>query len=234
MYNFRHMKVLVVEDERKIAAFLQRSLEEDGHSIDLAVSGETAETLVTENNYDLVILDVMLPGRNGIDTARQMRTDGFSGGLLMLTALSGTRDRIAGLDAGADDYLAKPFEIDELRARIRALMRRSSRGQSVSSILRYQDLEMNLLSRRVRRGEQRISLTQKEFALLEYLLRNAEAVVSRTQIAEHVWDVRFDTGSNFIDVCVNTLRKKIDHGFPVRLIRTVIGVGYMLSESDDR
>ncbi|HRO67910.1 MAG TPA: response regulator transcription factor, partial [Pseudobdellovibrionaceae bacterium] len=189
----------------------------------------SAESLSSENDYDLVILDVMLPDQSGIDTARHLRQDGYAGPLLMLTALSTTKDKVHGLDAGADDYLTKPYSFDELMARVRALLRRS--GQQVASSLKYSDLELDLLSRRARRSGQEIQLTSKEFALLEYLMRNPERPLGRVSIAEHVWDVHFDTESNVIDVYINLLRKKVDAPFPKKLIHTVIGTGYVLRES---
>ncbi|MGE3973952.1 MAG: response regulator transcription factor [Bdellovibrionales bacterium] len=222
------MRLLVVEDQKKMASFLKRGLEEVGYSVDIAESGGIAESLVAENEYDLVVLDVMLPGQNGIDTARHLRSDGYTGPLLMLTALSGTKDKVHGLDAGADDYLTKPFEFEELLARVRALLRRKS--AQVNSELKFQDLEMNLVTRQVLRMGQEISLTAKEFALLEYFLRNVNRPLSRTELAEHVWDIHFDNESNVIDVYVNMLRKKVDAPFPLRLIHTVVGVGYVMKE----
>jgi DNA-binding response OmpR family regulator len=185
--------------------------------------------LVGENAYDLVVLDVMLPDQNGLDTARHLRRDGYGGPILMLTALGGTKDKVRGLDAGADDYLAKPFEFEELLARVRALLRRKH-ASTATTTLRFADLEMNLLTRKVARAGQDITLTAKEFALLEFFLRNPNRPISRTSISEHVWDVRFDSSSNVIDVYVNTLRKKVDRPFPRALIHTVIGVGYVLRE----
>jgi len=226
------MRILVVEDEKKMAGFLKKGLAEAGYSVDVAESGETAEALVSEFDYDLIVLDVMLPDENGLDTARHLRRDGFSGPILMLTALSGTSSKVTGLDAGADDYLTKPFAFEELLARIRALARRRLSGASAESgSLRVADLELHPLSRTARRAGSEISLTPREFALLEYLMRNANRVVTRTQILENVWDVRFDNNSNVIDVYINMLRKKIDAAAPVKLIHTVIGVGYVLRET---
>jgi two-component system, OmpR family, copper resistance phosphate regulon response regulator CusR len=222
-----HMRVLVVEDQRKMARFIQQGLGEAGYSVDLAETGTSAELLAAENEYDLVILDVMLPDQNGLDTARHLRNDGFEKPILMLTALSGTKDKVAGLDSGADDYLAKPFEFDELLARVRALLRRQTTG-GVGSVLRFEDIEMDLVKRRATRSNQELTLTQKEFALLEYFLRNPDRPLTRTSIAEHVWDARFDSDSNVIDVYINMLRKKVDQPFPLKLIHTVVGVGYVL------
>ena len=172
----------------------------------------------------------MLTEQNGLDTARHIRRDGFTGPILMLTALSTTKDKVRGLDSGADDYLTKPFEFDELLARIRALLRRNSKNTE-SSKLRYEDLEMDLISREVSREGQKMQLTQKEFALLEYFLRNPERPLPRTSISEHVWDVHFDSESNVIDVYINSLRKKVDTPFKNKLIHTVVGVGYVLKKN---
>jgi len=222
------MRILVVEDQKKMASFLKRGLEEVGYSVDVAETGGVAESLVAENEYDLVVLDVMLPGQNGIDTARHLRTDGYSGPILMLTALSGTKDKVNGLDAGADDYITKPFEFEELLARVRALLRRKS--SQVTSELKFQEIEMNLVTRQVIRSGREITLTAKEFALLEYFLRNVNRPLSRTELAEHVWDIHFDNESNVIDVYVNMLRKKVDAPFPNKMIHTVVGIGYVMKE----
>ncbi len=226
------MRILVVEDQIKMAQFVKKGLGEIGYAVDLAESGASAEVMVAENEYDLVILDVMLPGQNGMDTARHLRRDGFEGPILMLTALATTKDKVNGLDSGADDYLTKPYSFDELLARVRALLRRkNSVTGSGSSHLRYSDLELDLIARKARRQGQDINLTAKEFSLLEYLMRNIERPVTRVQIAEHVWDVHFDTESNVIDVYINLLRKKIDSPFSKKLIHTVVGTGYVLREN---
>lgn len=224
------MRILVVEDQVKMANFLKRGLNEVGYAIDIAESGQAAEMLVATNDYDLLILDVMLPDQNGLDTARHLRRDGFEGPILMLTALSTTKDKVHGLDAGADDYLTKPYAFDELLARVRALLRRRGGGTGNSS-LKYGDLELDLVQRVARRQGKDISLTAKEFALLEYLLRNPERPLGRVSIAEHVWDIHFDSESNVIDVYINLLRKKVDTPFPKKMIHTVVGVGYVLKES---
>lgn len=225
------MRVLVVEDQRKMARFIQKGLSEAGYSVDLAETGQGAELLAAENEYDLIVLDVMLPDQNGLDTARHMRNDGYDRPILMLTALSSTKDKVNGLDSGADDYLAKPFEFDELLARIRALLRRNSTG-GVGSMLSFGDLEMDLVKRKAKRASEELSLTTKEFALLEYFLRNPERPLTRTSIAEHVWDAQFDSDSNVIDVYINMLRKKVDQPFPTKLIHTVVGVGYVLKKAE--
>lgn len=223
------MRLLVVEDQRKMAGFLKKGLSEAGYSVDLAESGAAAETLAGENTYDLIILDVMLPDQNGLDTARHLRRDGYQGPILMLTALAGTKDKVHGLDAGADDYLTKPFAFDELLARIRALLRRQGTA-SVDSVLRFSELEMDLSSRRVTRAQKELQLTPKEFSLLEYFMRHPGRALSRAEISEHVWDVRFDSDSNVIDVYINMLRKKVDQPFKKKLIHTVVGAGYVLKE----
>ena len=224
------MRLLVVEDQRKMSTFLRKGLEEAGYSVDVAENGSTAETLVGENPYDLIVLDVMLPDQNGLDTARRVRTDGYSGPILMLTALSETKDKVRGLDAGADDYLTKPFSFDELLARVRALLRRSDNVTqgATQSKLTFEDLELDLVTRKVTRAGNDLTLTQKEFALLEYFMRNPKRPLSRVSIAEHVWDVHFDSDSNVIDVYIAMLRKKIDHPFDRKLIQTMVGVGYVL------
>ena len=227
------MRILVVEDQRKMASFLKKGLGEAGYSVDLAETGEAAEALSAEATYDLIILDVMLPDQNGLDTARHLRRDGYQGPILMLTALAGTKDKVHGLDAGADDYLTKPFAFEELLARARALLRRRSSGGILGSqqaVLRFADLEMSLVTRKVTRGTQELHLTAKEFSLLEFFLRNPNRPLSRTMIGEHVWDVHFDSESNVIDVYINLLRKKVDLPFGERLIQTVIGVGYVLKQ----
>ncbi len=224
------MRVLLVEDQRKMASFIRKGLEALDYSVDVAETGEKGESLGTASEYDVIVLDAMLPGQSGFETARHLRRDGCASPILMLTALSGTRDKVNGLDAGADDYLTKPFEFEELAARLRALMRRPS--ASSSRKLSYADIEMDLLERKVLRSTQNIVLTAKEFALLEYFLRHPKRVLTRAAIGEQVWDASFDTQSNVIDVYVNMLRKKIDHPFEERLIHTVVGAGYVLEKKD--
>ncbi len=223
------MRVLVVEDQEKMSSFLKRGLNEVGYAVDVAETGQSAESLVSENEYDLIVLDVMLPDQNGMDTARHLRRDGYHGPILMVTALSTTKDKVHGLDAGADDYLTKPYSFDELLARVRALLRRNS-PSGTASVLRYADLELDLIQRKARRQNKDISLTQKEFSLLEYFMRNPERPLGRVSIAEHVWDIHFDSESNVIDVYINMLRKKVDAPFQGKLIHTVVGVGYVLNE----
>ena len=224
------MRILVVEDQVKMANFLKKGLNEVGYAVDIAESGTSAESYMAQGDYDLVILDVMLPDQNGIDTARHLRRDGYQGPILMVTALSTTKDKVHGLDAGADDYLTKPYSFDELHARVRALLRRKSpSGGAVTNTLKYADLELDLIQRKARRANQEISLTTKEFALLEYFMRNPERPLGRVSIAEHVWDIHFDSISNVVEVHINSLRNKIDRGAGTPLIHTIRGVGYMLS-----
>jgi two-component system, OmpR family, copper resistance phosphate regulon response regulator CusR len=225
------MRILAVEDQAKMAVFLKQGLVEVGYAVDLAESGLSAETLAAENEYDIIILDVMLPDQNGIDTARHIRRDGFEGPILMLTALNTTKDKVNGLDAGADDYLTKPYSFDELLARVRALLRRKG-SNGGTSLIRYSELELDLIHRKVKRAGTEVTLTTKEFALLEYLMRNPERPLGRVSIAEHVWDIHFDSDSNVIDVYINLLRKKIDAPFAKKLIHTVVGVGYVLKENN--
>ena len=228
------MRLLLVEDQKKIASFVKKGLTQVGYAVDVAETAGAAETLVAAHPYDLIILDIMLPDQNGVDVAHHLRRDGYQGPILMLTALSGTKDRIRGLDAGADDYLPKPFEFDELYARIRALLRRSGSSLKGSNVnLRIADLELNLVTRLVTRAQTKIQLTPKEFSLLEFLLRNIGRPVSRMSIAESVWDMHHDSESNIVDVYVNTLRKKVDAPFGHKLIHTVVGVGYVIQDDQD-
>lgn len=224
------MRILVVEDNPKMSAAIEKGLKEQGYAVVAKTSGREGEELAVLETFDLLILDVMLPDRDGVEMCRNIRKRGVTTPVLMLTALSGTQDKVKGLDAGADDYLAKPFEFSELQARVRALLRR---GQAVESTkLSFADLHMDLASRQVRRDSAEIKLTPKEFSLLEYLVRHPNRVLSRTEIGEHVWDMNFDPFSNVIDVYISMLRKKVDKGFDRSLIHTVVGTGYMLSEQD--
>lgn len=222
------MRLLVVEDEKKMAGFLKKGLSEAGYSVDHAGTGTSAEALASENLYDCIILDVMLPDQTGFDTATNLRKEGYAGPILFLSALSGTRDKVRGLDVGGDDYLTKPFSFDELLARVRALLRRQS--DTKSTVIRFGEIELDLVKRKVKRAERELDLTAKEFALLEYFMRNPNKPLSRTSIAEHVWDVHFDSDSNVIDVYINMLRKKLGQKEEKRLIHTIVGVGYVLRE----
>ena len=224
------MKILVVEDEPKLASFVKKGLEEQSCEVDVAFDGQVGRTMALNNVYDVIVLDVNLPKMNGFDVVQSLRQDRVTTPVLMLTAMGSMDDKLTGFEAGADDYLVKPFEFRELMARLRALTKRSAEAGLQSNILKVADLELDLNEKVARRGDRRIELTAKEFGLLDYLMRNRGRVVSRVDIAEKVWDIHFDTGTNVIDVYVNFLRKKIDKDFPHKLIHTVIGMGYMLKE----
>jgi len=219
------MRILLVEDEKKLAGFIRRALREDGYAVDVSHNGNEGAHLAVTEPYDAVVLDLQLPGRDGLDVLRDLRCREKTTPVLILTARDTVRDRVQGLDQGADDYLTKPFSLEELRARIRALLRR---GSASTTLLRYEDLSLELLQRAVFRGERAVELTPREFSLLEYLLRNAERIVTRSSIAEHVWDYNFEWNSNVVDVFVNNLRKKLEAEGEERLIHTVRGVGYSL------
>ncbi len=221
------MRLLVIEDNPKMAGFIKQGLCEQGYGIDVAATGHDGEHMAATGNYDAIVLDVMLPDLDGVQVCKNLRRRGLKTPILMITALSTTSDKVTGLDAGADDYLTKPFEFEELVARVRALLRRGQAGGS--TLLRFEDIEMDLARRQVMRGGRRIRLTAKEFALLEYFLRNPNRVLTRTAIGEHVWDMNFDSDSNVIDVYVSMVRRKVDRGFDKPLIHTVIGSGYILS-----
>ncbi len=222
------MKILVVEDEERVSQFIQKGLREEGHAVDVAFDGEEGGFLAEVNDYDLIILDLMLPKKNGIMVCGEIRERGVATPVLMLTARDSTDDKVRGLDAGADDYLTKPFAFEELLARVRALLRR--RSEAKTPTLKIADLELDPMSRRVTRDGNPIRLTTKEYALLEYMMRNTNKVLSRTLIGEHVWDMNFDPESNVIDVYVSHLRNKVDKGFALSLIHTMRGQGYMLSD----
>ena len=220
------MRVLVVEDEVKMAGLLRRGLQEEGYAVDVARTGTEAEWAATENPYDAVVLDVMLPDIDGFTVCRRLREAGRWAPILMLTARDAVTDRVEGLDAGADDYLTKPFAFTELLARLRALIRRGSGDRP--PVLVAGDLALDPATRRVTRGETEINLTPKEFALLEYFLRHSGEVMSRSRIIEHVWDFAFDGDSNVVDVYVRYLREKVDRPFGHRSLETVRGAGYRL------
>jgi len=223
------MKILIIEDDQRVAELIQRGLNEFGYQTIVAYDGLMGKKLALQNNVDLIIMDIILPKINGLDLCREIRLQLPDLPIIMLTALGTTDDKVEGFDAGADDYLVKPFEIRELIARIKAIMKRkSSNRTSYGFILRYADLQMNLHTKEVKRGNVEIKLTPKEFKLLEYMLLNPGRVLSRTEIAEKVWDTHFDTGTNFIDVYINYLRKKIDKEFSSKLIHTKPGMGFIL------
>lgn len=222
------MKILVIEDEERVGTLIRRGLEEQGYTVTLAWDGEAGLKLALGGGFDLVITDIVLPRINGLELSRAVREALPAIPILMLTALGTTDDKVEGFDAGADDYLVKPFDLRELLVRIRALLKRNHGPvTSQPAVLRYADLEMDLQTKSVTRNGQDINLTPKEFRLLEYMLQNKERVLSRAEIAEKVWETHFDTGTNFIDVYINYLRKKVDKAFEVKLIHTKPGMGFI-------
>ena len=222
------MRILVVEDEPKLNELITARLRREHYSIDSCLSGDAAMDYLACAQYDLLVLDIMLPGISGLELLRSLRGRGDKTPVLLLTALDSIPDRVSGLDSGADDYLVKPFEFDELLARIRVLLRRSA--GSVSNVYTLADLTVDCDARTVKRGETNISLSAKEFAILEYLIRNSGIVLSRERISNHIWNYDYEGGSNIVDVYIRYLRKKIDDGFEKKLIHTVRGVGYVLRE----
>lgn len=228
MVTGKALRILVVEDESRVARFIQKGLKEKSYSVDVANDGEEGLFLAQTNDYNLIVLDILLPKLDGLQVLKELKRTGNKALVLLLTARDTVQDRIAGLDGGADDYLTKPFAFEEFTARVRALLRRGQPGDLTK--LQLGSLVLDLLAHRVTREEKNIDLTAKEFALLEYFLRNAGKVVTRTQIAEQVWDLHFDSLTNVIDVTVYHLRDKIDGGSAKPLIHTVRGVGYVLKE----
>ncbi len=222
------MRILIVEDEKKVAGFIKKGLEEETYAVDVAYDGDEGLGLAEMNQYDLIILDLMLPKLNGLEVLSRLRKKNINTPILLLTAKDSVEDKVEGLNQGADDYLTKPFAFSELIARVRSLLRR---GQiETKTVLQVGDLTLDLVSHKVVRNEEEIELTGKEYSLLEYFMRNKDKVLTRTMIAEHVWDYNFDTFTNVIDVYVNHLRKKIDKKFPSKLIHTLRGVGYVMKE----
>ena len=222
------MRILVVEDDKKVAGFIKKGLEEETYAIDVAYDGEDGLHFGSEGQYDLIILDNMLPKIDGLEILSQLRDQGRDTPILLLTAKDAVDDRVAGLNKGADDYLTKPFAFSELLARVRVLLRRGK--AEVKTTLQISDLTLDLVSHNVNRGGDEIELTGKEYSLLEYFMRNQEKVLTRTMIAEHVWDYNFDTFTNVIDVYINHLRKKIDKGRKSKLLHTLRGVGYIMKK----
>jgi len=220
------MRLLVVEDEKKVARFINKGLEEEGYAVDLAFNGEEGLAMALDRVHDLIILDIALPKMDGLQVLKNLREKKVPTPVLLLTVRAAIEDKVLGLDSGADDYLTKPFAFEELLARIRALLRRVA--EAGPPLLQVEDLVLDPARRLATRGGERIDLTSKEFALLEYLMRNAGRVLSRAMISEHVWDYDFDTETNVIDVYVNYLRRKIDSGREKKLIHTVRGSGYVL------
>ena len=225
------MRILLVEDDARVASFVRRGLREENYTVDVGPDGEQALFLAQTGEYDLIILDLLLPKRGGLEVLKTLRSDGLATPILVLTAKDERQDKVAGLNAGADDYLTKPFAFEELLARTRALLRR--RGDLTPTALLAADLELDALRHRVTRKGKELTLTNREFALLEYFLRHLNRVVTRTMLAEHVWEHDFDPLSNVIDVHVARLRNKIDGGFSPKLLETVLGRGYMLKVPED-
>ncbi len=224
------MKILLVEDEPKTLQLIKEGLEQHQLEVDIAYDGLLGLTLAQRNYYDLIISDIILPELNGLQLCKKIREQNIATPILLLTAMSTPEDIVTGLDAGADDYLPKPFEFAVLMARIRALTRRKTNTNSTANILRMADLELNVDSIQVQRAGKEILLTAKEFNLLEYFLRNPGRVISKVELAEKIWDITFDTGTNVIEVFVNFLRKKIDKDFEKKLLHTQIGMGYVMKE----
>jgi DNA-binding response OmpR family regulator len=224
------LKILVVEDDRKVACFIEQGLREEGYAVDVARDGDEATMMAHVYDYDLLLLDVMLPGKSGLQLAAELRREGRETPILMLTARDTTEDVVRGLDAGADDYLPKPFKFDELLARVRALVRRGGAGRT--ELLRYGPLELDRLKHRARVNGQALELTPKEFHLLQHFLLHAEEVVRRTELLEKVWDMHFDPESNVVDVHVGNLRRKLRDATGLELIHTVRGVGFRLERPD--
>ena len=224
-------KILLVEDEAGVASFVRRGLTESGYEVSVAMDGPTGLDLAMNNDFDLILLDIMLPGINGVELCRQMRSGKRNTPIIMLTALGTTENVVTGLDSGADDYLIKPFKFAELEARIRTLIRRSHLVPTAPDLLQLADLEMDLSAKTVTRNGQMIQLTATEFRLLEFLLRNKKRVVNRLEMLEHVWGIEFNMGTNVVDVYVNYLRKKVDKDFEPKLIHTMVGMGYVMREN---
>lgn len=222
------MKILIVEDEKKVASFIKRGLEDDGFQVTLSFDGADGLKRASSGEYDLIVLDCMLPKKDGLTVLHELRSTGSQVPVLMLTAKTETADVVSGLDAGADDYLAKPFAFAELQARVRALIRRSEQDRGAE--IRFADLRLDPVNHKVWRGQTEIVLTAKEYNLLAYMVRNAGTVLSRANIADNCWEYPFETFTNIIDVYINYLRKKVDGKFPTKLIHTVRGQGYILKE----
>jgi heavy metal response regulator len=222
------MQILVVEDEKKVASFIKRGLEEEGYTVDVAYDGEEGLRMAENNPYELILMDVMLPKMDGLTVIKDLRNKNIMTSVLCLTAKDTVEDIVSGLNSGSDDYLTKPFAFAELLARVRALLRRGAKDRGAEIF--FADLRLDPVAHKVWRSNKEIELTAKEYALMEYLMRNPNQVLTRTMIAEHVWDYAFDSFTNIIDVYVNYLRKKVDRDYDKKLIHTVRGVGYVLRE----
>lgn len=224
------IKILLIEDEPKTVQSLKQGLEENHYTVDVAYDGLMGKQLAKRTSYQLIISDIIIPGMNGLELCKSLRAEGIQTPILMLTALSTTDDKLVGFEAGADDYLAKPFDFKEFLARVKALIKRSNQTMIEAQVLKFADLELDLTSKIVTRSGQKINLTAKEFQLMEYFLRNQEKVISKAEIAENIWEVEDEGSSNLIEVYVNYLRKKVDKGFPSKLIHTQFGMGYILRQ----
>jgi len=228
------IKILVVEDEKRLAEILKEGLTEHFYNVDIAYDGYIGKTFAEKNNYDLIILDINLPLINGYELCKEIRVNNKKVPIIMLTAMGASENKLAGFDVGADDYVVKPFEFNELLARIKVFLRRSITTEPIEeNTIIIDDLEINTSKKTVSRAGEQIELTAKEYTLLEYLARNKGIVVSRVDIAEKIWDLNFDTGTNYIDVYINYLRKKIDKDYPNKLIHTRVGLGYVLKDKDE-
>jgi heavy metal response regulator len=222
------MRILVVEDEKKVASFIKKGLEEDYYSVDVALDGKEGSRLAFSDEYDLIIMDIMLPFKDGLSILKEIRQQKITTPVLMLTAKDGVSDKVIGLDMGADDYLPKPFAFDELLARVRALLRRNTTEKNM--LIKASDLTLDTQSHKAFRNDTEIFLTPKEYSILEYLMRNKNHVISRVKLSEHVYDYHFDSDTNVIDVYINKLRNKIDKGFEKQILFTIRGVGYTIKE----
>ena len=225
--GIKHMRVLIVEDDQQIASFITKGLKQAGFAVDHVLDGEEGLQMAKLNPYDVMVIDIMLPGLDGFSLIKSLRSKGNTAPILVLSARGALDDKLKGFQSGSDDYLTKPFSFSELQARLQALLRRATPGQS-QNVLEIGDLKMELLSRRVSRGAREIELQPREFTLLEYLMRNSGNVVSKTMILEHVWDYHFDPQTNVVDVLVHRLRTKIDKDYQIKLLHTIRGVGYVL------
>jgi heavy metal response regulator len=223
------MRILLVEDEKKVSSFIKKGLEEESYSVDVAYDGKEGSNFALSEDYDLIILDVMMPYKDGFTILNEIRHKKIFTPVLFLTARDSVSDKVKGLDSGADDYLTKPFAFDELLARVRTLLRRKMPEKDL--LLKVDDLVLDIETHKAARGEEEIILTSKEYAILEYLLRNKNHIISRTKLSEHVYDYHFDTDTNVIDVFINRLRNKIDKGFDKQIIQTVRGMGYIIKDS---
>lgn len=227
------LKILIVEDEARVLQFIKQGLEENGFDVDFAYDGECGRKLASSNKYDLIVLDVIIPQLNGIELCKKIRETDSKTKILMLTALGSLNDKLEGFEAGADDYLIKPFDFPELLARIKSLLKRNLQDDDTKNedhILKVADMELNTHTKRVKRAGKEIKLTAKEYALLELLTLNKNRVLSKAEIAEKIWNITFDSGTNTIEVYINFLRKKIDNDYPVKLLHTLVGMGYTIKD----